>query len=258
MSNEQPIVVHPRTVVDNEEDEVSCTICFVCLTDSSQMVYTCSTPQCKSLYCVECLCRWMATKPKTCALCKHSDTFIQQIIPSRGRMGTTQQHVLWITNDLNTNQQAVSGTITMCLWLCVWCACVVHVYMFITVIFRVQAVLAELEAKTASPLNIQCIVILYRALWSMYLGLICMYGTGLVLTLRCLGAVSTRVYSKVLCIHGTCNILTSLMSLFIIFFTQYTGEKESMTQSEILIIVSLVSLLLDIHVIGLRLSIGPT
>ena len=226
---------------------MSCTICFVCLTDTGNVAHTCSTPQCQSLYCSECMPRWMATKPSTCALCKNPGTLIPKLFSSStypaaiGRTCTKEQHILLIRNHQETAND--SEEIALWLWLCVWCACAVHVFTSVAVI--VSTGFAKLEAKPTSLRTIQCIYI-YRALWSMYLGLTFIYGIGLLILIRRLGSV--RIYPKVLCMHGVCNILTSIASLYIIFWTQYNDvDHESMTWSMFLIVAVLVSLIFDIQ-----------
>jgi hypothetical protein len=235
---------------------MSCTICFVCLTDTGSVAHTCSTRQCQSLYCRECLPRWMATKPSTCALCKNPGTLIPKLVLDStdmaviGRTGTKEQHIPLIANDLNTNhhQDTVtnSNDTSLCWCLCVWCACAVHVFTSVVVIVRFQTGFAKLEAKPTSLRTIEYTHI-YMA-WSVYLCLTFIYGIGLLL-LVVLRLGSLRIYPKVLCMHGICNTLTSIASLLIVSWTQYIDvDEEPMTWSMFLIVAVLVSLFLDIDV----------
>jgi hypothetical protein len=241
LGNEQQVIDRLELVVTNEDAQVSCTICFVCLhATNDRVVYTCSTPQCKSFYCSKCLPRWMATKPNTCALCKNSNILLQTLTPSSTAL----------TRECPNTKE------THILWLCIWCTCVVRVLISMAVVIRLQTTLTKLETELAISRNIYYMLI-YKITGKMYLCLACMYGIGILLIL--IGVASTHVHWKVLCVHDTCNILNFIVGLLIVFFIQYTGENEPMTVSAQLIAGMLISLFLDIRVLNaVRLLTRPT
>jgi hypothetical protein len=74
-----------------------CVICLDPLHEQCRDMYTCTTTNCPSVYCTQCVRQWIAiSKPQTCALCKASCTLMliyPQIIAWQGSGVHPEQHV---------------------------------------------------------------------------------------------------------------------------------------------------------------------
>jgi hypothetical protein len=233
----------PITLKSAEVPHPECIICFEDTPAPRTCMYTCTTTNCKSMYCTSCVRKLISiTQSRTCALCKTSSL----LYPVQGNSreciirlsrGSSTYIAEGSSDTLPYIRETSWRTSLVCfLWMCP--GVVIHVFMHVAMVLCLGACLHE---TTTEPTYIQSTTVLAVIYWISS----CVHATITMIIMQCSCA---QCYEQELVFgYGVFGIFIWFMRVVILCVTLSLGEQsdKAVLWFSVLLAVSVLAALFD-------------